>query len=156
MFKNLDRDYHARSLTEGGTLMPRESIALFRLHQPDFVLAPIVGAEPISRTEITKRVWAYIKANGAQNPDERRQIDATTPELRALFEGATRCTMFDLNKFVDSHLLPARSSTTSFPQDRSQRQRRTSDSRGQGSEDQRPGEAGDGPSSVPRGAIRKY
>ena len=45
--------------------MLRESIAFFRLHQPDFVLAPIVGAEPISRTEITNRVWAYIKANDA-------------------------------------------------------------------------------------------
>jgi chromatin remodeling complex protein RSC6 len=110
--------------------MPRESIALFRLHQPDFVLAPIVGAEPLSRTEITKRVWSYIKANGAQNPGERRQIDATTPELRALFDGATRCTMFDLNKLVDSHLLPVRSSSNAFPQDRNQRQKKTSDPRG--------------------------
>jgi upstream activation factor subunit UAF30 len=109
--------------------MPRESIALFRLHQPDFVLAPIVGADPISRTEITNRVWAYIKANGAQNSDERRQIDATTPELRALFDGARRCTMFELNKLVDSHLLPARNVPNSFQQDRNQRQRRTSDPR---------------------------
>ena len=109
--------------------MPRENIAVFRLHQPDFVLAPIVGKEPISRTEITNRVWSYIKANGAQNPDERRQIDATTPELRALFDGATRCTMFEINKLVDSHLLPARTIPNSFQQDRSQRQRRTSDPR---------------------------
>lgn len=110
--------------------MLRESIALFRLYQPDFVLAPIVGAEPISRTEITNRVWAYIKANNAQNPDERRQINATTPELRALFDGATRCTMFELNKLVDGHLLPARTVTNSFPQERNQRQRHTSDPRG--------------------------
>jgi len=109
--------------------MPRESIALFRLHQPDFVLAPIVGAEPLSRSEITKRVWSYIEANGAQNADERRQIDATTPELRALFDGATRCTMFELNKIIDSHLLPARSATNAFPQDRSQRQRHSTDPR---------------------------
>ena len=109
--------------------MLRESIAVSRLHQPDFVLATIVGAEPISRTEITNRVWAYIKANDAQNPDERRQINATTPELRALFDGAPRCTMFELNKLVDSHLLPARTVTNAFPQDRNQRQRHTPDPR---------------------------
>ena len=109
--------------------MPRESIALFRLHQPDFVLAPIVGGEPISRTEVTNRVWAYIKANDAQNPDERRHINATTPELRALFEGATRCTMFEINKLIDSHLLPPRNVPNSFQQERNQRQRRTPDPR---------------------------
>jgi len=109
--------------------MPRDSIALFRLHQPDFVLAPIVGVEPLSRMEITKRVWSYIDANGAQNPNERRQLNATTPELRALFDGATRCTMFELNKLVDSHLLPARNVANAFQQDRNQRQRRTSDPR---------------------------
>jgi chromatin remodeling complex protein RSC6 len=103
--------------------MPRESTAFSRPQQPDFVLAPIVGAEPISRAEITKRVWSYIKANGAQNSLDRPQIHATTPQLRALFDGASSCTMFELTKYVDSHLLSAESSVNTSQQDRNRRQK---------------------------------
>ena len=103
--------------------MPRESTAFSRLQQPDFVLAAIVGVEAIPRAEITKRVWSYIKENGAQNSLERPQIQATTPELRALFDGASSCTMFELTKYVDSHLLSAESSKNTSQQDRNRRQK---------------------------------
>ena len=103
--------------------MPRESTAFSRPQQPDFVLAPIVGAEPIPRAEITKRVWSYIEANGAQNSVERRQILATTPQLRALFDGASSCTMFELTKYVDSHLLAVESPKPASQQDRNRRQK---------------------------------
>jgi chromatin remodeling complex protein RSC6 len=104
--------------------MPRESTPFSRPQQPDFVLAAIVGAEPIPRAEITKRVWSYIKANGAQNSLERPQIQATTPQLRALFDGASSCTMFELTKYVDSHLLSAaESSKNTSEQDRNRRQK---------------------------------
>ena|SRR5215510_5252574 len=102
--------------------MPRESTALSRPQQPDFVLAAIVGAEPIPRAEITKRVWSYIKANGAQSSLDRPQIQATTPQLRALFDGASSCTMFELTKYVDGHLLSDESSKNTSEEDRNRRQ----------------------------------
>jgi chromatin remodeling complex protein RSC6 len=110
-------------LTGGTPQMPRESTAFSPPQQPDFVLAAIVGAEPIPRAEITKRVWSYIRANGAQSSRERPQIQATTPQLRALFDGASSCTMFELTKYVDGHLLSTESSKNTSQQDRDRRQK---------------------------------
>jgi upstream activation factor subunit UAF30 len=78
-----------------------------RPQQPDAVLAAIVGPEPRPRTEITKRVWAYIKAHGLQDPTDRRVIFARTPEFRALLQGANACSMFQLPQFVFGHTTPA-------------------------------------------------
>jgi chromatin remodeling complex protein RSC6 len=88
--------------------MPRTTPATFmQPQQPDAVLGAIVGTEPLPRTEITKKIWTHIKANGAQDATNRRQINATTPELRALFGVHSWVTMFDLPRIAAQHYTPA-------------------------------------------------
>lgn len=72
--------------------------------QPDTVLAAIVGAEPLPRTEITVRIWAYIKAHSLQDKSNRRQINADDT-LRPLFGGRDSVTMFELQTCVSAHLV---------------------------------------------------
>lgn len=73
--------------------------------QPDAALAAIVGAEPITRAEITVRLWAYIRSHGLQDTTNRRQINADLA-LEALFDGAASVTMFELPKCVSRHVAP--------------------------------------------------
>jgi chromatin remodeling complex protein RSC6 len=68
--------------------------------QPDAMLAKVVGEKPIPRTEITKRLWAYIKGNGLQNG---RNINADD-NLRAVFGGKSTVTMFEMTKLVSKHV----------------------------------------------------
>lgn len=75
--------------------------------KPDATLAAIIGPEPRPRTEITKDVWAYIKSHKLQDGDDRRVIYARTDAFRALLQGASSCTMFELPRFVFGHTTPA-------------------------------------------------
>lgn len=70
---------------------------------PSSDLAAIVGAKPIPRTEVTKKLWAYIKRNGLQDAKERRNINADDA-LRKVFGGKARLSMFDMTKAVNKHL----------------------------------------------------
>ncbi|MDQ3698410.1 MAG: SWIB/MDM2 domain-containing protein [Gemmatimonadota bacterium] len=74
--------------------------------QPDEQLAAVVGDRPMPRTEITKRLWDYIKKNNLQDPQQRRNIIADD-KLRPLFGGKKWVTMFDLTKLVNQHLRSA-------------------------------------------------
>jgi upstream activation factor subunit UAF30 len=65
-------------------------------------LAAIVGDAPLSRAEAVSRIWDYIRANGLQNPNDKRQIIAD-PALSRIF-GSDRVTMFDIERHVISHL----------------------------------------------------
>jgi upstream activation factor subunit UAF30 len=65
-------------------------------------LAKIVGSEPLPRTEVTKRVWDYIKEHKLQDATNRRQINADD-NLRALF-GQESVTMFEMTKLINQHL----------------------------------------------------
>jgi chromatin remodeling complex protein RSC6 len=76
--------------------------ALAKPVQPDNVLAAIVGSDPLPRSEITKRIWAYIRKHRLQDDQNRRNINADD-RLRALF-GKDQATMFELAKFVNQHL----------------------------------------------------
>ncbi|MEO8200420.1 MAG: SWIB/MDM2 domain-containing protein, partial [Gemmatimonadota bacterium] len=62
-----------------------------------------VGSVPIPRTEVTKKLWAYIKRKGLQDQRERRMINADD-NLKAVFGGKTRVSMFDMTKLVNKHL----------------------------------------------------
>ena len=66
-------------------------------------LAVIVGGNPISRTEVVKKLWAYIKKNKLQDTENKRNINADD-NLKAVFEGKSTVTMFEMTKLVSKHL----------------------------------------------------
>ena len=70
---------------------------------PDAALAPIVGAKPLPRTELTKKLWAYIKKNGLQDSKNRRNINADAA-LKVVFNGKAQVSMFDMTKLVSKHV----------------------------------------------------
>lgn len=69
---------------------------------PSAHLAAIVGAAPLTRADALDRLWDYIRANGLQNPNDKRQI-VPDDALAALF-GTARITMFDITQHLDAHL----------------------------------------------------
>ncbi len=69
---------------------------------PSAELAIIVGTEPLPRTEVTKKMWDYIKANDLQDPSDRRNINADD-KLRPIF-GKDQVNMFEMTKLVSQHL----------------------------------------------------
>lgn len=71
--------------------------------QPDEVLAPIVGSKPIPRSEVTKKLWDYIKKNNLQDEKKRTQINADDA-LKAVFGGKKSVTMFEMTKLVSQHI----------------------------------------------------
>jgi len=71
--------------------------------QPDAALAAVVGSNPIPRTEITKKLWGYIKRNGLQDAKERRMINADD-KLRPVFGGKGKVSMFEMTKLVNKHI----------------------------------------------------
>ncbi len=70
---------------------------------PDAALAAVVGKKPIPRTEITKKLWEYIKKNDLQNPKNRREIIADD-KLKPLFDGKKMVNMFEMTKLVSGHM----------------------------------------------------
>ena len=70
--------------------------------RPDDALAAVVGSDPLPRTEITKKLWVYIKRNGLQDKVNRRNINADE-KLRALFDGRRNVSMFEMTKYVAKH-----------------------------------------------------
>jgi upstream activation factor subunit UAF30 len=71
--------------------------------QPDEALAAVVGKEPLPRTEVTKKIWEYIRQNNLQDPNDKRTIRADA-KLKAIFDGKDSVTMFELTKLVNAHL----------------------------------------------------
>ncbi len=70
--------------------------------QPDADLAAVVGSEPIPRTQVIKKMWDYIKANGLQDKVNKRNINADDKLLK-LF-GKPQVTMFELAGIISKHL----------------------------------------------------
>ncbi|MCC7185261.1 MAG: SWIB/MDM2 domain-containing protein [Acidobacteria bacterium] len=70
---------------------------------PSATLAAVVGDKPIPRTEVTKRIWAYIKKNNLQDKVNRRNIKADD-KLKAIFGGKAMVNMFEMTKLVGTHL----------------------------------------------------
>ena len=66
-------------------------------------LAAVVGSKPITRTEVTKRLWQYIKKNKLQDTVNKRMINADA-NLRAVFGGKGKVSMFEMTKLVNKHL----------------------------------------------------
>ncbi len=70
---------------------------------PDAALAAVVGAAPLPRTELTKKLWEYIKSNDLQNPSNRREIIADA-KLKDVFDGKDKVSMFEMTKLVSGHV----------------------------------------------------
>lgn len=70
---------------------------------PSAALAAVVGNKAIPRTEVTKKIWAYIKKKGLQDKKNRRNINADD-NLKAVFGGKKQVTMFEMTKLVNKHL----------------------------------------------------
>jgi chromatin remodeling complex protein RSC6 len=73
--------------------------------QPSEALSAVVGSKPLPRTEVTKKVWAYIKKHNLQDAKNRRNINADAV-LGKIFGAKKTVTMFDLTKLVNKHLSP--------------------------------------------------
>jgi chromatin remodeling complex protein RSC6 len=82
---------------------PKNS-AFMKALKPSAALAVIVGSEPLPRTEVTKRLWDYIKARNLQNPANKRNVLCDAP-LRAVM-GKDEVTMFEMTGLVGKHLGP--------------------------------------------------
>ena len=77
--------------------------AFMRPVQPDDVLGAVVGASAMPRTDITKKLWAYIRKNGLQDAKERRMINADD-KLSKVFGGKKQVSMFEMTKLVSKHI----------------------------------------------------
>jgi len=66
-------------------------------------LAAVVGTAPLPRTEVTKKLWAYIKRKGLQDSKNRRMINADD-NLRPVFNGSKQVSMFEMTRLVNKHL----------------------------------------------------
>jgi chromatin remodeling complex protein RSC6 len=71
--------------------------------QPSSDLASVVGSSPMPRTEVTKKLWQYIKRKGLQDAKNRRMINADD-KLKAVFGGKGKVSMFEMTKLVSNHL----------------------------------------------------
>lgn len=81
----------------------KPNAAFMKPMQPSGSLSAVVGSNPLPRTEITKRLWAYIKRRGLQDSKNRRMINADDA-LRPVFGGKRQVSMFEMTKLVNKHL----------------------------------------------------
>jgi upstream activation factor subunit UAF30 len=81
----------------------KPNAAFMKAMQPDEVLAKVVGDKAVPRTEVVKKLWAYIKKNGLQDKKEKRMINADDA-LRDVFGGKKQVSMFEMTKLVNKHL----------------------------------------------------
>ncbi len=81
----------------------KPNAAFMKAMQPSTVLAAVVGGMPMPRTEVTKKIWDYIKKNKLQDAVNRRLINADD-KLRAVFGGKSKVSMFEMTKLVSNHL----------------------------------------------------
>ena len=77
--------------------------AFMRPVTPSATLAAVIGDKPVPRTEVTKKLWAYIKKNNLQDAKERRMINADD-KLKPVFGGKKQVSMFEMTKLVNGHL----------------------------------------------------
>ncbi len=78
------------------------SAAFMKPMTPSADLAAVIGAKPMPRTEVTKKVWEYIKANKLQDSENKRNINADA-KLKPIF-GKAQVTMFEMTKLINNHL----------------------------------------------------
>ena len=81
----------------------KPNAAFMKPVQPDAVLAEVVGDKAVPRTELTKKIWAYIRKKGLQDSKNKRMINADDA-LKAVFGGKKQVSMFEMTKLVSKHV----------------------------------------------------
>ena len=81
----------------------KPNAAFMKPMTPSAALAQVVGSKPLPRTEVTSALWRYIKKNGLQDKNNRRNINADAA-LSAVFGGRSTVNMFEMTKLVSKHL----------------------------------------------------
>ena len=81
----------------------KPNAAFMKPMTPDSTLAAVVGSNPMPRTEVTSKLWGYIKKNNLQDKMNRRMINADD-KLREVFGGKKQVSMFEMTKLVARHL----------------------------------------------------
>jgi len=79
------------------------SAAFMKPMTPSAQLSTVVGSAPLPRTEVTKKLWAYIRRKGLQDSKNRRMINADD-NLRPVFGGSKQVSMFEMTRLVNKHL----------------------------------------------------
>jgi upstream activation factor subunit UAF30 len=94
-------DMAKRSTTKKTARKPNP--AFMKPMTPSAALAEVVGSKPIPRTEVTKKLWAYIKKNKLQDAKNKRMIKADDA-LKPVFGGKSSVNMFEMTRLVNKHL----------------------------------------------------
>jgi len=81
----------------------KPNAAFMKPMTPTATLAAVIGSSSMPRTEVTKKIWAYIKRNGLQDKKNRRNINADE-KLKPVFGGKSTVSMFEMTKLVNKHL----------------------------------------------------
>ena len=81
----------------------KPNAAFMKPVQPSTALSAVVGSSPLPRTQVTKKLWAYIKRKGLQDKKKRIMINADD-NLKVVFGGKKQVTMFEMTKLVSRHL----------------------------------------------------
>jgi len=81
----------------------KPSAAFMKPMKPSAALVAVIGNKPMPRTQVTKKLWAYIKRKKLQDRKNRRMINADTA-LKEVFRGKTQVSMFEMTKLVSKHL----------------------------------------------------
>jgi len=81
----------------------KPNAAFMKPMQPSAALGAVIGNGMMPRTEVTKKIWAYIKRNGLQDSKNRRNINADE-KLKDVFGGKKQVSMFEMTKLVNKHL----------------------------------------------------
>jgi chromatin remodeling complex protein RSC6 len=82
----------------------KPNAAFMKPVQPNEALAAVVGAKPLPRTELTKKIWAYITKNGLQDKKVKTQINADE-KLGVIFKGKKSVSMFEMTALVSQNLV---------------------------------------------------
>ena len=101
MKKAATRKAAPRAKKSGAKRKP--NAAFMKPMTPSGTLAAVVGSMPMPRTDVTKKIWDYIKKNKLQDNINRRLINADE-KLRAVFGGKKQVSMFEMTKLVSNHL----------------------------------------------------
>lgn len=81
----------------------KPNAAFMKPMTPSALLGAVIGASAMPRTEVTKKIWAYIKKNGLQDKKNKRMINADD-KLKPIFGGKAQVSMFDMTKLVSKHV----------------------------------------------------